>query len=187
MTMSASAKQITAEEFEAMPDEAGTNSELIHGEIVRTPYPEWMHGYVVANLIGVLGRAVDRRVGAVYARCGFILARNPDTVLGPDLSIRLGPAPASGDEAEYWTEEVPEIVFEVVSKFDLAETLEEKIHLYLEAGVKSVVVVWPRLKRVTVRTPHGDSSLGTSDLLTFTDLPGMSVAIDEIFSSPVAQ
>jgi len=136
MTASASAKQITAEVFEAMPDEAGTSSELIHGEIVRTPYPEWIHGYVVANLIGLLGRAVDRSVGAVYARCGFILARNPDTVLGPDLTIRHGPAPAPRDDSEYWTEEVPEIDFEVVSKFDLAETLEEKIHLYLEAGVK---------------------------------------------------
>jgi hypothetical protein len=44
-----------------------------------------------------------------------------------------------------------------------------------------VVIVWPRLRRVTVRSPGGDSSLGAGDHLTFADLPGISIAVDEIF------
>jgi len=44
-----------------------------------------------------------------------------------------------------------------------------------------VVVVWPRLRRLTVRTLHGDSSLTAGDHLTFADLPGISIAVDAIF------
>jgi Uma2 family endonuclease len=173
---------ITAEEFGAIPDDV-TKSELIRGEVARFPYPEWIHGYVLMRIAGLLGRRIDRNVGTVYCGSGFILSRNPDTVLGPDVSVQLDPMSAPLNEPEYWTEDVPDFVFEVVSKHDLAMTLEEKAWLYLEAGVKTVVVVWPRLKRFTVRTPRGDSSLSAGDRLTFTDLPGVELTVDEIFSS----
>jgi Uma2 family endonuclease len=173
---------ITAEEFEAIPDD-GTKSELIHGEIARVPFPEWIHGYVVTRIANSVGCRIDRSVGAVYCGSGFILARNPDTVLGPDVSVRLGLAPAPLDEPEYWTEDVPHLVFEVVSKHDLAMALEEKTWLYLESGVNIVVVVWPRLKRLTVRTSGGNTSLGEGDHLAFTELPGVEIAVDEIFST----
>jgi len=181
--MSISTKLVTAEEFAAMPDD-GMFSELIRGEIVTVGPPAKQHGRLVARIGKLLSiRVEDAGKGVVVAGSGVIVSRDPDSVLAPDVAVYLGPVIAPIDEPQRYEETTPNIVFEVVSPSDSAANVEDKVALYLESGVKTVVVVWPRLKRLTVRTPLGDSSLSEGDLLTFADLPGINIAIDEMFSS----
>jgi Uma2 family endonuclease len=182
-SMSISTKLVTAEEFAAMPDD-GMFSELIRGEIVSVGPPAKQHGRLVARIGKLLSiRVEDTGKGVVVSGSGVIITRDPDSVLAPDVSVYLGPVIAPLDEPQRYEEITPDIVFEVVSPSDSAANVEDKVALYLESGVKTVVVVWPRLRRLTVRTLGGDTSLGEGDLLTFTELPGVSIAVEEIFTS----
>jgi len=184
--MSISTKLVTAEEFAVMPDD-GMFSELIRGEIVSVGPPAKRHGRLINRIGKLLAIKVeDTGMGVVVSGSGVIVSRDPDSVLAPDVAVYVGAVVAPLDEPERYDEQIPDIVVEVVSPSDSASHVEDKVALYLNAGVKSVVVVWPRLSRITVRAPHGDSSLGSGDRLTFTDLPGAPIAVDEIFSSALA-
>jgi Uma2 family endonuclease len=181
--MSISTKLVTVEEFAAMPDEEGMVLELIRGEIVRVVGPGDRHARLISEIVGLLLDHIRRRgKGKVHTGGAIIVARNPDSVLVPDAAVHLGPIPAARDEAERGWEGTPDFVFEVVSPSDSPRHVEDKVLLYLAAGVKAVVLVWPRPERVTVRTAHGTTSLGVGDQLTFEELPGVSIPIDEIFA-----
>lgn len=181
--MSVSTKLVTIEEFEAMPDE-GMFSELLRGKIVSAGPPAKRHGRLINRIGKLLAlRVEDAGKGVVVNGSGVIVARDPDSLLAPDVAVYVGAVVDPIDEPERYDEQIPDIVVEVVSPSDSASNVEDKVALYLEAGVQSVVVVWPRLRRVTVRTRLGDSSLGAGDHLAFADLPGVRIAVDEIFSA----
>src|SRR5437016_4243818 len=78
---------MTAEEYENSPLNT-TRSELVRGEVIETPMPGALHGGIVVTLGMLLGSWAKRTgSGRVAGRAGFILAHNPDTVRGPDLSF----------------------------------------------------------------------------------------------------
>jgi Uma2 family endonuclease len=117
----------------------------------------------------------------VVSGSGVIVSRDPDSVLAPDVAVYLGPPVAPIDEPERYEEAIPAVVFEVVSPSDFASHVEDKVALYLEAGVQSVVVVWPKRKQLTVRTARGVTSLGEEADLTFDGIPGVADGDAEIF------
>jgi Uma2 family endonuclease len=62
--------------------------ELVEGLVVAEPRPRFPHGAAQARITIVLGAFVDRHeLGQVVCEAGFVLARNPDTVRGPDVAF----------------------------------------------------------------------------------------------------
>jgi len=79
---------LTAEDLPyVMPDEE--LCELVAGSLIREPLPGETHGVVAGRVFGHLFRFVEeRRLGRLYAaETGFVLARDPDTVRGPDAAF----------------------------------------------------------------------------------------------------
>ena len=71
-----------------MPDD-GFNYELQAGMLVSEPLPGGRHGSVTAAVAEILRAYVRKhRLGVVFAGdSGFVLARKPDTVRGPDVAF----------------------------------------------------------------------------------------------------
>jgi len=78
----------TAEQLFALR-EPGFHHELVAGELRRMSPVGPVHGIVTMRLARRLANQVEENdLGAVFgAESGFVLARNPDTVLAPDIAF----------------------------------------------------------------------------------------------------
>src|SRR5579871_626314 len=90
---------LTAEEFYRRFDEEPYRHDLVEGEVWTMAAADAEHG-IVAHTIGLLvGNHVRAgHLGMVFgAETGFTLARNPATVLAPDLAfVRADRVPPDG-------------------------------------------------------------------------------------------
>ncbi|MBC8077877.1 MAG: Uma2 family endonuclease [Chloroflexales bacterium] len=120
--MSATATQLlTAEEFLLLP-ENGMRRALERGEVEETMPPGGRHGVTVASIGAFLCRWADGRgSGCTGISSGFILARDPDIVRGPDVFyVRAERIPAEGIPEAFWTI-APDLAVEIVSPSETAE------------------------------------------------------------------
>jgi Uma2 family endonuclease len=178
----ATAKLWTAEEVGLLPDD-GFRHALIDGVLYRMPPTKPRHGRITLRTGRLIGEFVERHgLGAVYDQSGFILARDPDVLLGPDLAfVRGDRVPADEDEYPLLA---PDLVVEVVSPSQTGPSIEEKIDRYLQAGVRLVWALDPTRRTVRVRRPDGSDRLLTEhDTLDGEDvLPGFRLAVARIFA-----
>ena len=144
----AATKLWTIEDVERLPDD-GYRYELIRGELYRMPPPKVRHG-LIANTIGrLIGNFVaDRGLGAVSNQSGFILQREPDTLLVPDVAFI--PRPDLPENLDADPESASALVVEVVSPSQTGPSGEERVALSLAVGVRLVWVVDPRRRTVHV-------------------------------------
>ena len=178
----ATTKLWTIEEVERLPDD-GFRYALIRGALYRMPPPMGRHG-LVANTIGrFIGNVVaERNLGAVYNQSGFILDRDPDVLLEPDVAfVQRSRVPANPDA---YPELAPDLVVEIVSPSQTGPSIEEKTSIYLAAGVRLIWVLDPVRRTVRVRRPDGtDQLLADRDVLDGEDvLPGFQVPVAQLFA-----
>ena len=178
----ATTKLWTIDEVAQLPDDDYRYA-LIRGELYRMPPPQGQHGLVVLTIGWHLyGFVKMHSLGRVYDQSGFILERDPDTLLGPDLSfVRTARLPA---DPRGYPEGAPDLVVEVASPSQSGPSLAQKVSLYLETGVRMIWVVDP--ERRTVRVYRLDGSellLSENDTLHGEDvLPGFRLPVAEIFA-----
>jgi Uma2 family endonuclease len=179
----ATTKPMTVEEFAALPDD-GWRYELIEGVLHRRPAKGIEQGMTAAALAVALREFVrPRRLGLVGFGIGFILEREPPTLLVPDLAFarksRLPPL----DEWANFPEMPPDLAVEVVSQNDEPADVAVKVTLYLVHGVPLVWVVYPRPPRVVVHQPGREArTLGLADTLDGGEiLPGFRLPMAGIF------
>jgi len=114
---------------------------------------------------------------------GFILARNPDTVLVPDAAFirneKLIDGQAYGRHAPY----PPDLAVEVMSPSDRRIDLDRKVQRYLTAGTSIVWLVEPDAKTVTVyRANRSPKVFGIGESLSGEDvLPGFELDMTDVF------
>jgi Uma2 family endonuclease len=163
-----------------LPDD-GFRYALIAGELYRMPPTMGPHGLLVLAIGWYLyGFVKEHRLGLVYDQSGFILNRDPDTLLGPDLAfVAADRLPANRDG---YPEVVPDLV-EIASPSQTGAFLETNVRRYLSFGVRVVWVVDPESR--TVQTYRADASqqvLTEDDVLDGEDvLPGFQLPISLIF------
>ncbi len=145
----ATTKLRTVEEIEQLPDYEYRYA-LIKGELYRMPRPKFLHGRIVLAVGAPIFRFVEEHsLGVVSDQSGFILEREPNTLLGPDLAF-IQSARVPADENAY-PMLAPDLVVEVVSPSQTGPSIEEKTSLFLEPGVRLVWIFDPI--RRTVRVP----------------------------------
>jgi Uma2 family endonuclease len=125
--------------------------------------------------------------GEVFtAEAGFFAEHDPDTVVAPDVFfIGKDRVPSQTElEADY-VRVPPDAVVEVLSPSNTSAEaeIEEKVLIYLRAGVRLVLVANPSHKTISVRTPGGSERiLGIGDDLDGGDaLPGFLVPVARFF------
>jgi Uma2 family endonuclease len=184
--MSTAARLITADDLFRMSEEETRWCELIDGEIVRMSPPGALHGVVAAHLTRILGSYVhDRRLGVLAAsETGFIVSRNPDTVLAPDGAFISGSRlEVTGLPRTYYPE-APSLVFEVVSPRDTVSEAGEKMRRWIRAGVELAWLIDPVGRTVTIYRSSDDIRVLTHrDKLTGEDVvPGFECDIADLFA-----
>jgi Uma2 family endonuclease len=176
------AAQITAADLEAMPD--GEQFELVKGALREMSPPGGHHGWLQIELGTALNLFVKHHgLGRVYGEAGFVIARDPDTVLAPDLAFVRASRVLPKDEQTGFLHQLPDLAIEIVSPGDRAGHVLEKVMTCLEAGVRLVWTVDPQRQRVmTWDTSHPVRELGVGGTLDGGDvLPGFQLSLADIF------
>jgi len=158
--------------------------ELLRGEPIETTPVSLRRFSIVGGLQRELDVFVrDHDLGIVGGEGGFVLSRDPDTLLAPDVAfIRQDRLPPD-DIWDSFPELIPDLVVEVVSPSDRAVDVYGKTRVYLAAGVKMVLTVWPKNQTVKVERPTRPViTLGIDDTFDSDDvLPSFTLAIVRIF------
>jgi Uma2 family endonuclease len=177
---------VTAEQLYELPDD-GSRHELLRGTLVSEPVPSRLHGRAVARLAELLRAFVgSRRLGVVYAGdAGFVLARDPDTVRGPDVAFVSAERERQADSVAPYFPGAPDLAIEVLSPSDRPREVLGKVSDYLTAGSRLVWVVDPLNEEVQVfRSPFTPRNLAGDDVLDGEDvLPGFHLRVASIFES----
>jgi Uma2 family endonuclease len=170
---------LTLEQFERI--EGDDHLELLKGELIRLPPPQDSHMDACENLFKRLDRAVDELkiarpelpIGKVHMERGYLLAGDPPSWLRPDVSITHPSQPV-----DRYLLGAPLIVFEIVSEYDTAAQIAEKVILFLANGAKEVWVIYPETRRAWLYdgsgTAHERNSISTRLL------PGIEIPLEEI-------
>lgn len=177
-------KLMTAEEFETL-ESADRLLELVEGEVQEVPFAGPLHGSLGARLTIFLGNYVyQEALGDVFdSQTSFVVRRNPDSVLMPDVSF-VSTARLPKDDA--WNRAVqfaPDLAIEIESPSNTQAELLRKVSLYLAGGSRLVWLVRPDHQTVTVFSPDApERPLGLSNTLEGGDvLPGFSLPLAELF------
>ncbi len=127
---------------------------------------------------------MKKRLGiAVGADAGFLIRRDPDTVLSPDAAfISNASLKKHGITAGYYPL-APDLAVEVVSPSDAMTEVREKVRRYLSAGTKIVWVANPRRRTVTQYAPGVAPVIwGIDDTIDGGELlPGFRMAVRNAF------
>jgi Uma2 family endonuclease len=158
--MATTEKLLTAEEFEALPDD-GKRYELIDGELREmAPTVNW-HGEVESNLVIRLGGHVQTH-GLGRVSCGevlFIVRRDPDRVRAADIAFILQERVPPLEARQHIMEVIPDLVVEILSKSETIEEVNDRIDDWLGAGVRMLWIVDPYRRTVTIFRPGHDPTL----------------------------
>jgi Uma2 family endonuclease len=184
--MSTATRLTSANELLHMPDN-GYRYQLVEGELLKMTPAGSEHGFLSNEVAWRLTEHVKRNdLGEVFgAETGFLIGRNPDTVLAPDVSfVRKERIAVFGIPKEYFPE-APALVVEIVSPGDTAEEVDDKMRRWLAAGVEMGWVIYPRGRTVTVYRSLGDIHILTADDLLDGDdvVPGFRCRVGDLFSA----
>ncbi len=183
--MTTAKKLLTADELLAMPDD-GNRYELIQGELITMAPAGDRHGIVADRTGRRLGNFVEAGdLGHTWAAdTGFRIERLPDTVRAPDYAFasheRLsGHVPERG-----YAEVIPDLVVEVVSPNDRQPEIDAKTQMWLGAGVRLVLNVYPETQEIYAHHEDGTAQrFGAGDTLTCEPaLPGFTCPVADIFT-----
>ena len=175
---------MTAEELERLEDD-GYRYELIEGVLHRMSPASFRPSNIAARITArIVVFADEHGLGEVAsADGGYVLRRDPDTVLAPDVAFARTERLPSAAEQEHFTPVVPDLVVEVVSSSDSMTKVDDKVERYLAAGVPFVGVFRPRRRTVTGGRPNQPARLlREGDVLGGEEVPpGFRLSVSEIF------
>jgi Uma2 family endonuclease len=174
---------VTAEQLLRLP-RGRQRLELVRGQLRAVSPAGWQHGMVAARLHRLLAAHVAANgLGETFvAETGFLIARDPDTVLAPDVSFvaeaRLGAIAAAG-----FFPGAPDLAVEVRSPDDSRRQLAEKARLWLEHGCRMVVVLDPAARSAAIHRPGAaPEEVDAAGAITGGDVvPGLELRLADLF------
>jgi Uma2 family endonuclease len=181
---------MTAEEFYDWSqrwENRDRNFELEAGKVIELPLTGMREGVVCANVCAILAGYVKAiRTGHVCSNnVGLIVARNPDTVLGPDVSVFMERRKFAELGIGYLTR-MPAMAIEVLSPHDTAAKMMRRAATLLDCGVAMVWLIDPEEESIRVHrlnqpvlALHGDDELTGQEIL-----PGFCCKVADFFAMP---
>jgi Uma2 family endonuclease len=188
--MSTTTRLITADELEEMPhrDEHGNECrlELIRGELKVMSLAKPLHGIICSRLNAKISAFVEEHdSGETFgAETGFLVERNPDSVLGPDVAYVSRERLDAVENFDKFFSFAPDLAAEVLSPGNTKREIDEKIALYFAAGSRAVWVFNPKRRTASVySSPSEFRILTEQDTLDGGDvLPGFRLELSKLFA-----
>jgi Uma2 family endonuclease len=185
MDLAADMRPLTEDDLADLPDD-GLRHELQAGLLLAEPRPFLLHAQAQARMIVLLDEFVRRHgLGQVLGDGGYLLARNPDTVRGSDISFVSRERWGAVTDLRRFFRGAPDLAIEILSPSNRAGEIHAKVADYLAAGTRLVWIVDPERHAVTVhRTLLAPRRLGAKDRLEGEDvLPGFAIPVASIFEA----
>ena len=184
--MATTQQLMTAAELAQLPED-GRRHELIEGVLVTMAPSSGEHAEIALDVAGPLRQYVKAHdLGRTYgAEGGFLVSRNPDTVLAPDAAfVSKERADALGRVRGYLPL-APDLVVEVISPNDLYTEVQEKVESWLRYGTRMVIVLNPRHRTVAVYLSSTEvRHLTIEHTLDGEDVvPGWRIPVRELFAA----
>jgi Uma2 family endonuclease len=171
----------TAQELEALGNRF--RGELIEGRLVPMSPTKLRHGKVCSKLhieLGLWCRARAAPFQLLIGECGFVVARNPDVVLVPDVAVVASRRVQGLGDA--FVEGAPEIAIEVLSESNTMAEMERKLRYYFAGGARSVWIIDPSSETAYVYRSLGERQIfGAGDVLADPLLAEFGVVLRELF------
>lgn len=179
--MSISSSHMTAEEFFEVAQDL--RCELIRGEVVDMSPVGYAHGHHVIEIaMSMRSFGKQHHLGSLTCgEVGFVISRNPDTVLAPDVSfVRASRLPEVLPHSFF--DGPPDIAIEVISPSESQRSVDEKTERWLNSGVVAVWNVHPRKQTlVDCRMRSGKVMKQETDALRNDLLPGFTLTKESLF------
>jgi Uma2 family endonuclease len=173
---------LTLEEYMRIPDDGWRHS-LQAGLLIAEPQSFARHGQLQVRIAHLLSEFVNaHRLGVVLSESGFLLSRNPDTVLGPDVSFVRSDRFDADEAARGYIRGAPDLAIEILSPSNRPGDTHARVADYLAAGAALVWVVDPKLQIVTTyRSLLAPQRVDFDGVLDGEDvLPGFSIPVATI-------
>lgn len=177
-------RRLTVEDYRQLPAD-DWRYQLIDGEIVMSPSPNFFHQTILANIFGLLAPHVqEKRLGLVrFAPLDFYLDDN--NVYQPDIFF------VSESRKHVIRKDglhgAPDLAVEVLSPRTARYDLEAKRAGYARSGVAELWLVYPKAKRIDVyhlqensEKPLASYSLGQTFCSPL--FPDLEISADQVLS-----
>ncbi len=172
---------------DATPAGAGKFYEVVDGQVVEPPEMGAFETRIASILFYFLwAHVVQRRSGRVDAEMLYLIDPAGNLQRRPDLafvSYARWPEDTPVPRTAAWNV-VPDLAVEVVSPSNTYAEVIEKLDEYFRAGVRSVWIVYPPGRRVSVyQHPKSVTLLDASDELDGGEvLPGFRLRLSDLFT-----
>ena len=171
---------MTAEEFDALPEEEIRNWELLDGELIEVASATPEHNLILTQLMSLLHVHVrKRKLGVVIPKTD--LAVRKDTRLRPDLGFFSAETWRTVDVKRIPVGETPDIAVEIISPSETDATIGRKREAYLKWGVQEVWLIYPETRTLFLHTSVGAQRLSEGAFLTSELIPGFRIQIADLF------
>lgn len=171
---------MTAEQL-AAPGVPDKFVELIDGELVSMAAATRRHNRIVFNLTSIFREFAVSRPELDYSgdNDGFLISRNPDTVLSPDACLFR----ARPDTGSTWQEFAPEIVAEVISPSNSKAEMAYKRQRFFAAGTEEFWIIEPEAQILHIFHSGGAVETFSSPAVVQCEgiARGLSLSLAELF------
>jgi Uma2 family endonuclease len=174
---------LTFEEFERLPDTPG-KYELLEGEVIELPVPEYSHSIKAQDLLMALlaalsaahGRGDSADLGNAHMEMGF--KPSSRSYVRPDVSITH-----AGQLVDRFLQGAPAIAIEIISPSNTVEEMDVKTRLYFKHGAKEVWRIHPKGRYIAVHLAGSITQFSENAILTTPLLPGFALSVREILGA----
>jgi Uma2 family endonuclease len=171
---------MTAEQFDALPEEEGRKWELLDGELIEVSSATPEHNLILGRLFALLYSFVrSERLGKLLLETD--LAVRNDSRLRPDMGFFSAETWRAIEIDRVPVRHAPDIAFEIISPSETATTINRKVQAYLAWGVHEVWLIYPETRTVEVHVPGSARILADNASLATTLIPGWRIRISELF------
>jgi Uma2 family endonuclease len=182
MGMPDTARRYTVEEVLAFPND-GNRYELVHGELLVSPAPRYLHQLVVTRLCGLLVAYLNRYrdLAQPLVSPADITWGTEDDLAQPDVFV----VPVRETGYEWSGIRTLLLAVEVLSPSTARYDRITKRQLYQEHGVLTYWVVDPDARLVEVWHPRDDRPEIVTDRLVWAvapDAPELDIRLEDLFA-----
>lgn len=173
--------KLTFEQFQKLPEREGTIYELDEGELLAEQGLTPRHNLIRQRIAMKLMQIVESsHLGIVLEEMDFRLS--PDTVRNPDVAFVTAEHLKAIDLDRSPVEGAPGLAVEVISPSNTAQDMVKKTQQYLQAGCRTVWIVYPSLRLVEVHSSAGVRRVLEPELLREESLfPELALPLGYIF------
>ena len=173
---------MTAEQFDALPEEECRKWELLDGELIEVSSATPKHNRILARLLRLLDNFAEaRKLGAVLPETDLAVRAN--TRLRPDMGFFSAETWRTVDLDRVPVVQTPDIAIEIISLSETATTINRKVEAYLKWGVHEVWLIDPEIRTLFVHTLAGAQRLSEGAYLTSEFVPGWRLQIADLFEN----